>query len=52
MTCHEGATVPEKPTHVGDLIKAKDVRSEDVIAAIATVVPGPQGSMGNPGWLQ
>ena len=29
--------MPEKPMRVGDLIKAKDILREDVVAAIATV---------------
>jgi hypothetical protein len=32
--------MPEKPTRVGDLIKAKEVNREDVEAAIATVFDG------------
>jgi hypothetical protein len=32
--------MPEKPTRVGDLIKAKEVSREDVEAAIATVFDG------------
>jgi hypothetical protein len=32
--------MPEKPMRVGDLIKAKDILREDVVAAIATVFDG------------
>jgi hypothetical protein len=32
--------MPEKPTRVGDLIKAKAILREDVVAAIATVFDG------------
>ncbi len=32
--------MPEKPTRVGDLIKAKDVKREDVVAAISAVFNG------------
>ena len=32
--------MPEKPTRVGDLIKAKDVKREDVVAAISAVFDG------------
>jgi hypothetical protein len=32
--------MPEKPTRVGDLIKAKEVSREDLEAAIATVFDG------------
>lgn len=34
--------MPETPTRVGDLIKAKEVNREDVEAAIATVFDAPR----------